>query len=121
MLCQEKHIPINAVDDREYCTFLFPSLVQRGQLTIGISTAGASPTAARWMRERITDIIPEQFDRILDYLEQIRPVIKQQIPGESLRGMIFKELFTACMEKGAPLDSEETAWFLQNSNAVHNH
>ena len=28
-LCRAKHIPVNAVDDRDACTFLFPALVKR--------------------------------------------------------------------------------------------
>ena len=31
-LCRERHIPVNAVDDREACSFLFPALVKRGDL-----------------------------------------------------------------------------------------
>ena len=39
-LCQEKEILVNVVDDKDYCGFLFPSLVKEGKLTVGISTAG---------------------------------------------------------------------------------
>ena len=49
-LCRERHIPVNAVDDREACSFLFPALVKRGDLSVGISTGGASPTAAIWLK-----------------------------------------------------------------------
>ena len=38
--CREKRIPVNVVDDKEYCTFLFPCLVQEGELSVGISTGG---------------------------------------------------------------------------------
>ncbi len=48
-LCRERGIPVNAVDDKEQCTFLFPALVKRGYLTVGVSTAGASPSAAAWV------------------------------------------------------------------------
>ena len=45
-LCRERGIPVNAVDDKEQCTFLFPALVKRGDLTVGVSTAGASEPGA---------------------------------------------------------------------------
>ena len=37
-LCRARRIPVNAVDDKDNCTFLFPALVRRGPLSIGIST-----------------------------------------------------------------------------------
>lgn len=29
--CREQKIPVNVVDDKDYCNFLFPSLVQSGR------------------------------------------------------------------------------------------
>ena len=52
-LCRARRIPVNAVDDKDNCTFLFPALVRRGPLSIGISTGGASPTAAVYVKEKI--------------------------------------------------------------------
>ena len=42
--CRRRGILINAVDDRDACSFLFPALVRRGDLSIGICTAGSSPS-----------------------------------------------------------------------------
>ncbi len=117
-LCRKKSIPVNVVDDRDYCTFLFPSLVQKGSLTVGVCTAGASPTAARWIREQITGMIPDRFDAILDYLEQQRSAVKQCIADEPRRSAAFKELFAACMEKGGPLETEETLAILRSHEGM---
>ena len=37
-LCRERNLLVNVVDDKEACSFLFPSLVKAGNLSIGIST-----------------------------------------------------------------------------------
>ena len=114
LLCQDRGMPVNAVDDRNYCTFLFPSLVQKGSMTIGICTSGASPTAAQWTRKQIENMIPERFDRILDYLEQQRETVKRIIPDENMRSAVYRKLFAACIEKGAPLNPEEAQMILQD-------
>ena len=105
--CRTKNIPVNVVDDKEYCSFLFPCLVQEGELSVGISTGGASPTAAMWLKNQITDLIPEHFDHILAWLEEQRPQIKSEIPDETARGALFAALFSACLERGRPLTREE--------------
>ena len=110
--CREKGIPVNVVDDKAHCSFLFPCLVQSGELSVGISTGGASPTAAVWLKNRISDLIPPNFDEILSFLEGIRPKIKAEIADEQARSAIFAALFSACMEKGRPLREEEWEEFL---------
>ena len=65
-LCQEKGILVNVVDDKDYCGFLFPSLVKEGKLTAGISTAGASPQIAAELRSRMARELPNQMEEILD-------------------------------------------------------
>lgn len=112
-LCRARNIPVNAVDDRDACSFLFPALVKRGGLSVGISTSGASPTAAIWLKEQINALLPERFDRILDWLEEQRPRLKSLIPGEVQRSRLFAALFTACLDQGRPLTEAEFLELLQ--------
>ena len=44
-LCRENRIPVNVVDTPELCSFYFPALITRGDLTISISHCGSSPAA----------------------------------------------------------------------------
>lgn len=102
-LCRERGILVNAVDDKEQCTFLFPALVKRGELTAGVSTAGASPSAAAWMRRRVDEAVPEDFGELLDYLASLRPMVRARVP-EARRAAVFSRLFSVCLEGGFPLE-----------------
>lgn len=114
-LCRERGTPINVVDDKELCSFIFPSLIKRGALSIGISTAGASPSAAVWIKERVTELLPENIEEILAYLEALRPeVAKRIVGGESERARVYKELLSRCITRGAPLSEEETQEYLDS-------
>ena len=92
-LCRERRIPVNVVDDPAACGFLFPALVRRGRLSVGISTGGASPTAAVWLKERIEHILPPHFGAALDRLEALRPTLKAQVPDEHERAARFRAAF----------------------------
>ena len=106
-LCRELHIPVNVVDDRDECSFIFPSLVKRGQLSIGISTGGASPSAAIWCRERIEDMIPEEMPQIIEQMETLRPLVMERFDTESRRSRVFKKLFLRSMQEGRCLEPHE--------------
>lgn len=99
-LCQERNIPVNVVDDAAYCTFIFPSLVSNGDLSIGICTGGASPAASVYFRQQIEQLVPEKMDEILEFMEAIRPRVKEQFPNEKERGMILWEILLKCIQEG---------------------
>ena len=48
-----KGVMLNAVDDPPNCSFIAPSIVQRGPVTLAISTSGVSPALARKLRESL--------------------------------------------------------------------
>lgn len=106
-LCQGRKIPVNVVDDKEACSFLFPALVRRGNLSVGVSTGGSSPTAAIWLKEQIEGLLPEQTEEILTWLEAQRPLLKERLPDQRARAARFARLFAACLERGRPLTEEE--------------
>lgn len=107
-ICREKGILVNAVDDRENCGFLFPALVKEGKLTVGVSTAGASPQIAATLRSRIEQELPDQIESVLDYLESIRELAKSRIGDGERRAVFLKETAVYCMEINRPLSMEET-------------
>lgn len=115
-LCQAHRIPVNVVDDPKACTFLFPALVQRGKLTVGISTAGASPTAAVRVKEQIRDLLPEGYGDILEYLEEKRIQIKAALP-EKDQGGALRSLCDACLKQGGALSEDGYAKILQGKKA----
>ena len=114
-LCGEKNIPVNVVDDAELCSFIFPSLVKRGELTIGISTGGISPTAAVCIKEKINEILPENFEEILDCLYEARKYIKTSIASEQERHIMLRHLFFACMNAGRRLTESEAEIILREA------
>jgi siroheme synthase-like protein len=111
--CQDLGIPVNVVDKPQDSSFLFPALVQQGSLTVGISTAGASPTAAIWVKEQVQNLIPEEFDQWLLWMGQQRAYLQQTIPLEADRARALKRLFQAVVNQGRILTDEEVTQILE--------
>ena len=112
-LCRARRIPVNVVDDKENCSFLFPALVKRGDLTVGISTGGASPSAAIYIKEKIEGMLPESLEEILSFLGSYREVVKEKYPVEK-RSAALTTLFSVCMERGRPLAEAEANKILED-------
>ncbi|MBE6036959.1 MAG: uroporphyrinogen-III C-methyltransferase [Clostridiales bacterium] len=100
-LCKEKSIPVNAVDDKDACSFIFPALVTDGDLSIGISTGGASPSAAVWLKQQISTLIPDGFASLLENLAALRPQVKDSIPDEAARASCLQNAFRAALSGSA--------------------
>jgi precorrin-2 dehydrogenase/sirohydrochlorin ferrochelatase len=69
MVSKDAKCPINAVDMPEYCSFIVPSIIQRGYLNIAVSTSGVSPALARTLRMVIEEFIDRTYsDNLEKYL-----------------------------------------------------
>ena len=108
-ICVERKIELNVADNKEFSTFIFPSMITKGDLTVAVSTGGASPAAAVKIRKNIEDSLPSNIEEILDWLEEIRPNIKNQknITAEN-RAKIFKALVNEAFALDRPLTDGET-------------
>jgi precorrin-2 dehydrogenase / sirohydrochlorin ferrochelatase len=93
----ERHILCNVADTPDLCDFYLGSIVQKGDLKIGISTNGKSPTMAKRMREFLDDVIPDDIQNLLENLREIRKSIKGdfqekiRVLNELTEGMIPKK------------------------------
>ncbi len=122
-LCRERGILVNVVDDKEACSFLFPSLVKEGNLSIGISTEGTSPEVAAELRSRVVSMIPADMDAILAYLGSLRPLAKAHVKDTGRRAAFLKDTARVCMDTNAVFDEWETMRRLEayahGEEAVH--
>ena len=69
---KKKNILVNVADTPELCDFYLGSIVQKGNLKIGISTNGKSPTVAKRLKEVINDFIPDEIDDLLTNIQTIK-------------------------------------------------
>ncbi len=90
--CFSRNILINTVDNPSLCNFFFPSLVDRGLLSIAISTEGKSPALARLLKEKLEEIFDEDYGNFIEFLGNLRPRIMREVPGLQERKSIFREL-----------------------------
>lgn len=68
----KRHILLNVADKPNLCDFYLGSIVQKGNLKIGISTNGKSPTMAKRLKEFFNEILPEEIDETLELLQEYR-------------------------------------------------
>ncbi len=113
LCCREQHIPVNAVDDRDFCDFIFPAVLATEKLTAGISTGGASPTAAVMIRDRLEALLGTHIDEILSWLEALRPRIGAEITDPAVRKALWRKLFALALELDRPLNEDELQQLLQ--------
>lgn len=72
LLAKSRNISVNVADTPDLCDFYLGSVVTKGQLKIGISTNGQSPTFAKRFRQVLEEILPEETDELLANLRTIR-------------------------------------------------
>lgn len=97
-LCKQQGIPVNVVDDRRLCSFIFPSMIKRGALNISITTAGKSPAYAQKLRQEIEVTLPEHIEDILDRMERFRGIVPEYIAEQKKRGILYKKLLDRMLE-----------------------
>ncbi len=83
--CQQRRIPVNVVDAPTLCTIIFPAIVDRSPILIGISSNGVSPVLARMLRGKIESMIPAAYGRLASLLGEFRSQAKQTFPDTSAR------------------------------------
>ncbi len=87
----ERRIFCNVEDVPERCTFILPALHRRGPITLAVSTGGASPALAQWLRDRFASQIGFEHEQLAYELRRIRPWVKQNFHTYAERRDYFRE------------------------------
>lgn len=96
-LCSAKNILVNTVDDKEKCGFIFPALVQKNSVTVGITTSGKSPIYAKYLKEQFLNMLENTNSDTAETLWQYREYIKENTADEEVRKKVFSALMSMCL------------------------
>jgi precorrin-2 dehydrogenase/sirohydrochlorin ferrochelatase len=89
---QARAIWVNVADEPEYCSFIVPAQVRRGDLTLAISTGGASPALARQVREELQQHFGPEYGPYLDLLRRVRTRVLADRRAHPDNGPLFHRL-----------------------------
>jgi len=82
----------NVADEKDYCDFITPSVVERDPLTIAITTGGAAPVVARILRARVEAMLPAAYGQLAAFLSPYRDRIAAKIKGGTARRRFWENM-----------------------------
>ncbi len=85
---RERGARINVADRPSEGDFTVPSTLQRGGLQVAVSTGGASPTLARWIRDQLEEAFGPEWAGVVEELGTVRR--RGEAPGEDLEGEVSR-------------------------------
>jgi uroporphyrin-III C-methyltransferase/precorrin-2 dehydrogenase/sirohydrochlorin ferrochelatase len=85
-------LPVNVMDDLAHSTFIFPAIVDRGDVVVAIGTGGASPVVARRVREKIEAVLPARIGDLAKFIGRFRKSIHARIPEMPLRRRFWERV-----------------------------
>jgi len=69
---RERGVWVNAADEPARCDFILPSVIRRGRLVVAVSTGGASPAAARAIREELEAYLTTDHAMLVEVAAEVR-------------------------------------------------
>ena len=75
---RERGIWVNAADEPARCDFILPAVIRRGRLVVAVSTGGASPAAARAIREELEGYLTDDHATLVEMAAAARDDLRRR-------------------------------------------
>lgn len=85
-------LPVNVMDDLAHSSFIFPAIVDRGDVVVAVGTGGASPVVARRVRERIEAALPARIGDLANFIGRFRRGFAERIGDMPLRRRFWERV-----------------------------
>ncbi|MBU2470358.1 MAG: bifunctional precorrin-2 dehydrogenase/sirohydrochlorin ferrochelatase [Proteobacteria bacterium] len=103
---QQARVFVNVVDVPPLCSFIVPAVVRRGELTLAVSTGGASPAAARRLRQSLDKQFGPEWGVYLAILKAARHKLTALgRPAEENRPLFYELVDSPLLERVAAGDA----------------
>ncbi|MCQ5375415.1 MAG: bifunctional precorrin-2 dehydrogenase/sirohydrochlorin ferrochelatase [Methanomassiliicoccales archaeon] len=73
-------------------SFLIPSVIDRGNFVVAISTLGRSPAVSKALKEELEKLIDENWSLMVTLQEELRKEIRDKITDQKLRETVLRSI-----------------------------
>ena len=109
-LCRKKHVLVNVAAPPEESSFIVPSVVERGDLVIAVSTSGDSPGLSKRIRRELEERYGREYEVFLARMEALRKRLKEEIADEKKRREILEAVLDSdvlyLLKNGEPHEAD---------------
>jgi len=110
-LMRDKGVPVHLSQSADHSDFLLPTVVQRGAVSVAVSTAGQHPTLARLIRSRIESVLPSRLGALSDLALKFRPSVNRRLDSAAKRRSFWEHVldgrFADLVYGGRDQDAED--------------
>lgn len=110
--CRERKIPVNAVDQKEDCDFIFPAYLRAGEVVAAFSSGGQSPAIAQYLKAQMKPAMASLPGGLAEAMGDLREQLRHT-GTERIRKDIYQEILELGLEKGAVPSKEEMEKIIQ--------
>lgn len=106
-LCHAENILVNVADSEAESSFIFPSVVRKGDISIGINSGTGSPAVSKQIRKQIEKAVPDYYADIAVFMGELRQYVKANFKKESQRRYILKTAAAQAFSEERVLNQKE--------------
>lgn len=106
-LCRQYNILVNVADSEKESTFIFPSVVRKGDISIGINSGTGSPAVSKQIRKQIEKAVPDYYADIAVFMGELRQYVKANFNEEAQRRYILKTVAAKAFSEERILTQKE--------------
>ena len=106
--CRRLGVPYNCAGHGSSCTAMFPAVFRKGRTVVAVSSQGASPPASAWLRDELSAHVPENMDKILERMAEVRIISRESFSSQPVRREYLHRCLAKMLKNGALLtDADE--------------
>ncbi|WP_049235860.1 siroheme synthase CysG [Moraxella canis] len=91
-------VPVNIVDTPDLCDYIFPAIVDRSPIMIGVSSNGKAPVLARLIRAKIESSLPSRLGELAHKAGEFRQTVKNTLPTLTERRYFWESIFNRALK-----------------------
>lgn len=112
--CRVRGIDVNVVDAPAESTFVFPTVLRRDGISLGISTTGASSVLNQQVRDLVDDALPEWLGNVWLLGQRLRPCLWVLDLSVEHRKHLWEALMTEAIARQGQWQDEEARQWLEH-------
>ncbi|WP_417514153.1 siroheme synthase CysG [Minwuia sp.] len=100
-------VTVNVVDRPALSDFTMPAIVERGPITVAISSGGAAPVLSRQVRGLIETALPKNLGALAGFIDRFRGAVKATLPTATQRRKFWDRFLSSPVARKV-LSGDET-------------